>query len=139
MPRDKDFLLTLERGLKVITSFGNNKDPQTISSIAAQLGLSRASARRFLLTLQELGYVSCKGTRFRLTAKILELSHAFLANLGYEDIIIPHMEELTRDVGEASSAAVLDGDEVLYVARIPVHRIMSLNVLMGSRLPAYCT
>jgi IclR family pca regulon transcriptional regulator len=138
MTDNKDFLFTFARGLEVIKSFSN--DPQqTISSVAVKNNLSRSAARRFLLTLETLGYVSSSGKQFSLTAKVLELAYVYLANLNYPDTIMPYLEKLSFAVKESCSASALDDDSVVYIARMPAQRRLSLNLQIGARLPAYNT
>jgi IclR family pca regulon transcriptional regulator len=138
MSNDKDFLATFARGLKVIKSFANEPH-QTITSIAKKNDLSRSAARRFLLTLEELGYVSNKEKQYSLTAKVLEFSYVYLANLNYTDAIIPHLERLSLSTKESCSASVLDDDSIVYIARLPAKRRLTINLQIGARLPAYNT
>ncbi|TDP86099.1 IclR family transcriptional regulator [Aquabacterium commune] len=127
------------RGLEVLRSFGANAPTQTLSEAAERTGLTRAGARRILLTLQGLGYVAQEGRDFRLTPKVLELGFAYLASQPWWHVAQPLMEDLTQTLHESSSAAVLDGDEIVYVLRVPAHKIMSINLGVGSRLPAHCS
>ena len=127
------------RGLAVIRSFSTEAPAQTLTEVAARTGLTRAGARRILLTLEHLGYVESLGRRFRLTAKILDLGFAYLSSLPLWDLAEPVMQALVAELKESSSVAVLDGTEVVYVLRVPTHKIMSINLGIGSRLPAYCT
>ncbi|MEK6668915.1 MAG: IclR family transcriptional regulator C-terminal domain-containing protein [Pseudomonadota bacterium] len=127
------------RGLEVLRSFGANAPTQTLSEAAERTGLTRAGARRILLTLQGLGYVTLEGRDFRLTPKVLELGFAYLASQPWWHVAQPLMEDLTQTLHESSSAAVLDGDEIVYVLRVPAHKIMSINLGVGSRLPAHCS
>lgn len=137
---NKDFLKTLARGLSVIKSFDKEDSKMTLSEVARKNQMSRASARRFLLTLQSLGYISKESDQFSLAAKILELGHQYLSNLDFIEVILPLMREVSRELGKACSAAVLDGHEIVYIARIPSQQqILSVNLNVGSRLPAYCT
>ena len=127
------------RGLEVLRSFGADAPTQTLSEAAERTGLTRAGARRILLTLQGLGYVAQEGRDFRLTPKVLELGFAYLASQPWWHVAQPLMEDLTQTLHESSSAAVLDGDEIVYVLRVPAHKIMSINLGVGSRLPAHCS
>jgi IclR family pca regulon transcriptional regulator len=138
MSNDKDFLATFARGLKVIKSFAN-EPRQTISRTAERNGLSRSAARRFLLTLEELGYVANSGKQFTLTAKVLEFSYVYLSNLNYIDAIMPHLERLSLSTKESCSASVLDDDSIVYIARLPIKRRLTINLQIGARLPAYNT
>jgi IclR family transcriptional regulator, pca regulon regulatory protein len=111
----------------------------TLSEVAAQANITRAGARRVLLTLHRLGYVTSDGRRFRLTPKILDLGYSFLSSLDIWEFAEPIMERLVDAVHESCSASVLDGDDIVYVMRVPTRRIMSINLGIGSRLPAYAT
>jgi IclR family transcriptional regulator, pca regulon regulatory protein len=139
-PRPGDtYVQSFARGLAVIRSFSADAPSQSLSEVAARTGLTRAGARRILLTLEGLGYVECQGRQFRLTPKILDLGFAYLSSLPLWNLAEPVMEELVAQVKESCSAAVLDGSELVYVLRVPTHKIMSINLGIGSRLPAYCT
>lgn len=136
----KDFLKTLDKGLAVIKSFDTDSSRMTLSEVANKNKLSRASARRFLLTLQHLGYVIKVDESFQLTAKILEIGHQFLNNLDFIGVITPFMREASRKLYKACSASILHETDIVYIARIPSqHQILSVNLNLGSRLPAYCT
>jgi IclR family pca regulon transcriptional regulator len=134
-----DFVQSLERGLAVIRAFDADHPELTLSEVARATGLTRAAARRFLHTLVELGYVRNEGRVFALRPRILELGHAYLSSLGLSDVAMPHMETLVATVHESSSVSVLDGDSIVYVARVPTHRIMTVVISVGSRFPAYAT
>jgi len=133
------YVQSFARGLEVIRSFSAQSSRQTLSEVAARTGLSRAGARRILLTLQTLGYVEGDGKHFRLTPRILELGFAYLSSLPIWNLAGPVMDRLAEQVGESCSAAVLDGGDIVYVLRVHTHKIMSINLGVGSRLPAYCT
>jgi IclR family transcriptional regulator, pca regulon regulatory protein len=137
-PRDGAFVQSLERGLLVIRAL-SSPDPQALSDVARTTGLSRAAARRFLLTLEQLGYVRRAGGRFALTPRVLELGYAYLSSLTLPEVAQPHLERLVGEVQESSSVSVLDGDDVVYVARVPTRRIMSVTISVGTRFPAYAT
>jgi IclR family pca regulon transcriptional regulator len=137
---NKDFLKTLDKGLAVVKSFDKDSPRTTLSEVAQKNNMSRASARRFLLTLQSLGYVIKVDDSFQLTAKILELGHQFLKNLNFIEVITPFMREASRKLYKACSASILHETDIVYIARIPSqHQILSVNLNIGSRLPAYCT
>ncbi|WP_304307911.1 IclR family transcriptional regulator C-terminal domain-containing protein [Pseudacidovorax intermedius] len=139
-PRPGDgFVQSFARGLQVIRSFSASAPRQTLSEVAAASGLTRAGARRILLTLQTLGYVESDGRFFSLTARILDLGFAYLSSMPIWNRAEPVMESLVAQVKESCSAAVLEGTDVVYVMRVPTHKIMRINVGIGSRLPAYCT
>jgi len=134
-----DFVQSLERGLSVIRAFDAEHASLTLSDVARSTGLTRAAARRFLHTLVDLGYVSTDGRLFALRPKVLELGYAYLSGLELPEIALPHMEKLVATVHESSSVSVLDGDEVVYVARVPTKRIMTVSITVGTRFPAYAT
>ncbi|WP_020017529.1 IclR family transcriptional regulator domain-containing protein [Promicromonospora sukumoe] len=137
--RSGEFVQSLERGLSVIRAFGPDRARMTLSEVARAADLSRASARRFLHTLVELGYVVTDGRVFALRPQVLELGYAYLSSLSLPEVAQPHLERLAEDVGESSSVAVLDGAEIVYVARVATHRIMSAAIQVGTRFPASAT
>jgi IclR family transcriptional regulator, pca regulon regulatory protein len=111
----------------------------TLTEVARASRLTRASARRFLLTLESLGYVRGDGRRFALTPRVLELGYSYLSSLSLPEVAEPHLERLVQQVHESSSVSVLDGDEIVYVARVPTKRIMTVSINVGTRFPAYAT
>lgn len=133
------YVQSFARGLQVIRSFSATAPRQTLSEVAAATGLTRAGARRILLTLQSLGYVETDGKRFALTARILDLGFAYLSSMPIWNRAEPVMEALVEQVKESCSAAVLDGTDIVYVLRVQTHKIMRINLAVGTRLPAYCT
>lgn len=133
------YVQSFARGLAVIRSFSAEAPSQTLTEVATRTGLTRAGARRILLTLEGLGYVEAQGRQFRLTPKILDLGFAYLSSLPLWNLAEPVMETLVAEVKESCSAAVLDGAELVYVLRVPTHKIMRIHLGIGSRLPAYCT
>ncbi|MDL9999760.1 IclR family transcriptional regulator C-terminal domain-containing protein [Variovorax sp. J22P240] len=133
------YVQSFARGLQVIRSFSASAPRQTLSEVAAASGLTRAGARRILLTLQTLGYVESDGRLFSLTARILDLGFAYLSSMPIWNRAEPVMEALVRKVQESCSAAVLEATDIVYVMRVPTHKIMSISLGVGSRLPAYCT
>ncbi|MFI6784529.1 IclR family transcriptional regulator [Micromonospora sp. NPDC050276] len=137
--RSPEFVQSLERGLAVIRAFDGEHPQLTLSEVARRTGLTRAAARRFLLTLVELGYVHTDGRLFSLRARILELGYAYLSSLSLPEVAQRHMEALVAQVHESCSVSVLDGDEVVYVARVPTKRIMTVGISVGTRFPAYAT
>jgi IclR family pca regulon transcriptional regulator len=136
---DGEFVQSLERGLAVIRAFDADHPELTLSDVARQTGLTRAAARRFLRTLVEIGYMRTEGGKFALRPKILELGYAYLSSLSLPELALPHMEQLVERVHESSSMCVLDGDEIVYVARVPTKRIMAVVIAVGTRFPAYAT
>jgi IclR family transcriptional regulator, pca regulon regulatory protein len=134
-----DFVRSLARGLDVIKAFGPDNPQMTLSEVARATGLTRAAARRFLITLAELGYVRCDGRDFSLRPKVLELGYAYLTGLSLNEVAAPHLEDLVAHTRESSSVAVLDGEEIVYVARVATKRIMTASISVGTRFPAYAT
>ncbi|WP_221583335.1 IclR family transcriptional regulator C-terminal domain-containing protein [Microbacterium sp. G2-8] len=141
MPEDtsRDFVQSLARGLTVIRAFDAEHPVLTLSEVAQRAEITRASARRFLHTLGELGYVRASGRDFSLTPRVLELGFSYLSALSLPDIVHPHLERLSREVDESVSAAVLDGSDIVYVSRVPTRRIMSVGITIGTRFPAHAT
>jgi IclR family pca regulon transcriptional regulator len=137
--RDGDRIAGLAKGLAVIEAFDRNRDKLTIAEVARLTGLQRATARRCLLTLSKLGYADFDGKFFRLTPRILRLGYAYLASTPLSQIVQPFLEQLSAATHESCSASTLDGGEIVYIARAAQRRIMSINLGVGSRLPAYCT
>jgi IclR family transcriptional regulator, pca regulon regulatory protein len=136
---DSDYVQSLERGLSVIRAFDADHSKLSLSEVAAATGLSRAAARRFLHTLVHLGYMHNNGGRFSLRPKILELGYAYLSSLTLPEVAMPHLEELVEQVHESSSVSELDGEDVVYIARVPTKRIMTVTISVGTRFPAYAT
>src|SRR4051794_18301998 len=137
--RSSDFVQSLERGLAVIRAFDADDRELALSEVARKTGLTRAAARRFLLTLVELGYVNVENGRFSLRPRVLELGFAYLSSLSFAEVAQPHMEELVKRVNESSSISVLDDLDVVYVVRVPTRRIMTITIAVGTRLPAWAT
>lgn len=133
------YVQSLARGLAVIRAFDAANPLMTLSEVAARTGLTRATARRFLHTLVELGYVRTDGKTFALTALVLQLGYSYLSALSLPQLAQPHLEELSRTLGESTSAAVLDGADIFYVARVATRRIMTVGITVGTRFPAYAT
>jgi IclR family transcriptional regulator, pca regulon regulatory protein len=138
-PRNSDFVQSLERGLSVIRAFDAEHRELALSDVARATGLTRAAARRFLLTLAQLGYVSVSEGRFSLRPRVLELGYAYLSGLSLTETAQPHMEKLVAKVNESSSISVLDDTDIVYVVRVPTRRIMSITLAVGTRLPAFAT
>jgi IclR family transcriptional regulator, pca regulon regulatory protein len=137
--RDSDFVQSLDRGLAVIKAFGPDRERLSLSEVARATGLTRAAARRFLLTLVKLGYVRSDGREFSLRPRVLELGYAYLSGLAMPEIAAPHLEELVAKLRESSSISVLDGHHIVYVARVPTKRIMTVAISVGTRFPAFAT
>jgi IclR family pca regulon transcriptional regulator len=137
--RNSDFVQSLDRGLAVIRAFGPDRERLSLSEVARATGLTRAATRRFLLTLVKLGYVRNDGREFSLRPRVLELGYAYLSGLAMPEVAAPHLEELVARVRESSSISVLDGHHIVYVARVPTKRIMTVAISVGTRFPAYAT
>jgi len=136
--RGGDFVQSLGRGLAVIRTF-DGVPAQTLSEVAVASGLTRAAARRFLLTLAELGYVEVEGRSFRLTPRVLELGRAYLSNLTLPEVALPHLRDLVAGVRESSTVAVLDRGQIVYIAHVPADRVLSVLITVGGRDPAEAT
>lgn len=137
--RDGDLLQTLVRGLSVIACFDRAHARMTPTEVARRTNLTRAAARRILLTLVSTGHARTDGKTFELTARILELGYSYLSSFGLPEVARTYMEDVTRDLGESCSMAVLDRAEIIYIASIPAQRIMEQVLEVGLRLPAHAT
>lgn len=133
------YVQSFARGLQVIRSFSASAPRQTLTEVAVRTGLTRAGARRILLTLQTLGYVASDGKLFALTPRILDLGFAYLSSMPIWNVAEPVMEALVEKVKESCSASVLEGPDIMYVLRVSTRKIMRNTLGVGSRLPAYCT
>jgi len=138
-PDGSSYVQSLARGLAVIRAFGASTPRLSLSEVARATGLTRASARRFLLTLESEGYVRLRDGVFELTPRVLELGFSYLSAQSIPEVAQPHLEALSREVGESSSASILDGSDIVYIARVPTRRIMSVAITIGTRFPAYAT
>lgn len=134
-----DYVQSLARGLAVIRAFDAGHPRRTLSEVAKATELTRATARRFLLTLVELGYVRTDGSLFWLTPRVLELGYSYLSALGLPEVAGPHLEALADQVHESTSVSILDGEDIVYIARVPVSRIMTVSITIGTRFPAFGT
>lgn len=134
-----DYVRSLERGIAVIRSFSADAPRQTLADVARATGLNRATARRLLLTLVELGYVTGDGKYFELTPRVLDIGYSYVASLKLTDLAQPFLEQFSEEVHESSSVSVLDGSDIVYVARVPTKRIMTVAIGLGSRFPAFQT
>ncbi|MFD7861946.1 IclR family transcriptional regulator C-terminal domain-containing protein [Streptomyces sp. NPDC059783] len=135
----RDFNESLARGLSVMAAFGAGRDALTLSEVARATGLARATARRALITLEHLGYVTARDRTHHLTPRVLALGYPPLSRAALPQIAQPHLAALTERVRDSASLAVLVGDEVQYVARVATRRIMNVNITVGTRFPAYAT
>jgi IclR family pca regulon transcriptional regulator len=134
-----DFVEALARGLDVLSGFGPAHRTTALGEVAEAAGLARPTARRLLLTLEELGYVRSGPAGFALTPRVLDLGMAYVGSLGLWDVARPHMEALVARTGESSSITQLDGSDIVYVARVSVPKIIALRVEIGTRFPAVRT
>jgi IclR family pca regulon transcriptional regulator len=134
-----DFVLSLARGLQVIEAFEDRPDGVTVGDVAERTGLSRAAARRFLITLELLGYATHTGPIYRLTSRVLRLGFSYLSSSSISALSAPILEEISAKIGESASISTLEGTEIIYLARSATRRVMSVGLSIGSRLPAYCT
>ena len=137
---DPNFMTSLARGLVVIQAFTQQSPQMTISQLSLRTGLSRAAARRCLYTLCKLGFAGTEdGSRYSLRPRMLSLSHTYTASSSLAGAAQPVLERMSTNFRESFSVATLDGDDIVYVARTTATRVMSVDLHIGSRLPAYCT
>lgn len=136
---ERDFIQSIERGFAVLLAFDEHDPEPTLAELAAKTELSRPAVRRILLTLQRLGYVNANGSRWSLTPRVLSIGQHYSASHGLLEAAMPRLVELSELTTESASLGVLDGADVVYAARVPVRRIMSINVSVGTRVPAYAT
>ncbi|MGB8818774.1 MAG: IclR family transcriptional regulator C-terminal domain-containing protein [Rhizobiaceae bacterium] len=137
--KETDYLGGLAKGLSVIEAFTVETERMSISDVSAITGLDRATARRCLLTLHSLGYANYDGKYFSLTPRVLRLGTGCLATMPLPRIVQPWLDALSGEIGQSVSVSILDGWEIVYVARSALQRVMSISLMAGSRLPAYCT
>jgi IclR family pca regulon transcriptional regulator len=131
-----EYVRALDRGLAVIRAFDADHPRQSLAEIARAVGLAPATARRLLHTLRSLDYVGTDGQRWWLRPRLLELGQAYLATTSVWDVVRERLARLAEEVHETASAGVLDGDDVIYVVRVPYRRIMSMDIEVGTRIPA---
>lgn len=135
----RDYVQSFVKGLDVIRAFDAAHPRMTLSEVAERAGLSRAAARRLLLTLVEERYAATDGKHFKLAPRTLDLGYAYLASSDVWESTQTVLTDVTRQIGESCSASVLDADEIVYVARVAASRIMAVDLHVGSRLPAFHT
>lgn len=135
----RDMMSGLGKGIRVLETFQPGRVRQTVSDAAAASGLDRATARRCLLTLADLGYADYDGKYFTLTPQVLRLGTSCLASMPLPHIVQPLLDRLSDELRESSSVCILDGTEIVYIARAAQRKVMSVALMPGSRLPAYCT
>lgn len=139
MTNKSDIIGSLAKGLQVIEAFRAEQPRMSISDVAAATGLDRATARRCLLTLHDLGYADYDGKFFSLTARVLRLGMGALAAMPLAQVVQPWLDQLSERIGQSTSVSILDGTEIVYLARAAQRRVMSIGLMPGSRLPAHCT
>jgi IclR family pca regulon transcriptional regulator len=137
--KSKDFVQSMERGFAIMKAFNEENPRLTLSEVAELTGFTRATARRFLLTLESLNYVGSTGRHFFLRPKVLELGFAFLSSYNLVSISQNHLEALANELRESCSASALEGENVIYICRAATNRIMTVNLSVGHSLPAYAT
>lgn len=137
--RPAESVQALERGLTVLSAFSTASPKLTMTEVAQRTGITKAAARRFLLTLAELGYAHFDGRAFSLRPRVLEIGHAYLASLRLPALAMPHLEWLASVVRETCSLTVLDEEDVVYVARVQGFRILTVSIEVGTRIPALLT
>ncbi|WP_454858821.1 IclR family transcriptional regulator domain-containing protein [Rhizobium binxianense] len=137
--KERDMMGGLAKGLKVIEAFSAEHPRLSIAEAAEIAGLDRATTRRCLLTLSELGYAAYDGKFFTVTPRVLRLGTGCLANMPLPRIVQPTLDRLSEEIGQSTSVSILDAREIVYVARAAQRRVMSIALMPGSRLPAYCT
>jgi IclR family pca regulon transcriptional regulator len=136
---ERDIITSIERGFAVLLAFDTDLPDPTLAELASATGLSRPAVRRILLTLQKLGYVAPHGSRWSLTPRVLTIAQHYAATHTIVEVVQPHLLRVTELTGESATLAQLDGTDVVYVARVHVRRVLSLNVDIGTRLPVHAT
>lgn len=137
--KSRAHVTSLERGLHVMEILSGHPAGLTLSQVAREAGLTRAGARRFLHTLVTTGYAAESGRLFRLTPRLLSMARSFVGGASLWRFAEPFMQDVSDRLNESCSAAILSGEDVVYVARVAGRRIMSVGLHVGTRLPAYCT
>lgn len=135
----RDHVQSLERGIAVLLAFDEEHPEPTLAELAAITGFSRPAVRRFLLTLERMGYVRGSGGRWALTPRVLTIGQHYTASHAIVELAQPHLLRLAEETHESASLATLDGEDVVYIGRVPVRRIMSINISVGTRVPAHAT
>lgn len=134
-----DFIESLDRGLRVLELLGGGQQPMTLSDLGKAADLPRATARRILFTFERAGFVESDGKLFRLTPRVLVLASSYLASNHVVSVLQPALDKLSSEAQEISSMAILDGNDVVFIARASPTRIFSAGIDIGYRLPAFCT
>ncbi len=130
---------SLQRGIEVIKAFNRDNPRLTLTEVASITGLTRATARRFLLTFVDMGYVGNKARYFYLRPRILELGNFYLSSLSFNDVVQQHLNDLAGELHESASASVLEFPDIIYVARAATNRVMTIGLTVGTKLPAIYT
>lgn len=133
------YVKSVEKAFAVLLAFTSDAPRQSVTQIAAKTDLSRAAARRFLMTLRDLGYLRAEGSSFELTPRTLDIGASFMANLTLPRIAEPHLKELATELNETTSLCILDGADVVYVARVASPKLLSVSINVGTRFPAWAT
>lgn len=136
---DREYVQGFERGVTVIKAFNAQAPLLTITQVSERTGLTRAVARRYLLTLEKLGYVTPTGPYYSLAPRVLEIGFAYMSTITVAEVARPFMTRVVETLQESCSVGVLDGHDVFYVARVNAQRLMTTNIVVGSRLPAHAT
>jgi IclR family pca regulon transcriptional regulator len=134
-----EFIESIARGIDVLRSFEPFDPPLSLSELAQRTDLARPTVRRILMTLEELGYIHSTSGHFALTARVLDLGYAYVHAKGSWNVLYPHLEHLVEETNQSCSIALLDGSDILYVARVAVRKLVSLSVQIGTRFPAHAT
>ena len=137
--KPRDFVRSLSHGLDVLRSFDVNHLQMTVSEVSGRTGMTRAGARRYLLSLAHLGYIAQEERLFRLTAKVLELGYTFLASMPLSDIAQPYLEKVTEQTGETSAVAILEGHQIVHIARVNTQRLLAPALTIGKPFNALYT
>ena len=137
--RPVDSVQSLQRGLSVIRAFDDRTPKMTVSEVAKKTGLTRATARRFLHTLVAVDYMATDGRDFWLRPRVLELGFAYLSSISLPDLVMGHLGSLAATVNESTSVSVLDGTDIVFVATVPIKRVLTVQISVGTRFPAYAT
>ncbi len=137
--KSSDTISSLAKGLRVLECFGAEAPKLSITDVSKMTGLDRATSRRCLLTLHAEGYADYDGKFFTLTPRTLRLGMGAISSLPLPQIVQPWLDQLTEQIGQSCSVSILDGTEIVYLARAAQKRVMSIGLMPGSRLPAHCT
>lgn len=136
-PSKADMIDGLRKGLEVICAFEDGTPKLTQSALAQRLDLSRAAARRYLMTLTALGYMATDGKAYWLTPKVMRLGHSYVASSRLPRTVLPTLQKLTEAFGESTNLSVLEGDEAVYICRVNANKMLSTGIEPGTRLPAH--